>query len=166
MKEELPYKLIRSNIKNVYIQVKDGEVIVKVPMQFSKRQIQDIVKEKQTWIEKSLQKEKHKQEKKEQYTQEEFLQIIQENVKELIKITGLKPNRVRVKEIEYAWGSCSSHKNISINRKLICCSKLAIRYVILHELCHLKYMNHSKDFWNLVGTYMPNYKEARKELKS
>ena len=106
-----------------------------------------------------------KQERKEKYTKQEFIQIVEENVKDLIKLTKLKPNKVRVKNIQYAWGSCSNNKNITINEKLICYTKQAIRYVILHELCHLQYMNHSKQFWKLVEMYMPDYKNIKKELK-
>lgn len=159
------YELIRGNIKNVYIQIKDGSVIVKVPKYFTKSQIETILKEKQKWIEKNIEQTRKKQEKEERYTKEEFIEIVEETIKELIKITGLKPNRVRVKQIKYAWGSCSSGKNITINQKLICYSEMAIRYVILHELCHLKYMNHSSKFWHLVESYMPNYKEIKKELR-
>lgn len=163
--DQIQYTIIRSNIKNLYLQIKDGNVIVKAPKRFSEEEIETIIRKKQKWIEKNLQKSFQKQEKEEQYAQEEFIQIIEENVKELMKLTGLKPNRVRVKEIKYAWGSCSSRKNITINQKLICYSKQAIQYVILHELCHLQYMNHGKKFWELVETYMPNYKEARRELR-
>lgn len=162
---QIQYKIIRSNIKNLYLQIKDGNVIVKSPKRFSDEEIETIVRKKQKWINKSLQKSLQKREKQEPYTQEEFIQIIEENVKELIKLTNLKPNRVRIRKIQYAWGSCSSNKNITINHKLICYSKQAIRYVILHELCHLEYMNHSKEFWELVENYMPNYKEVRKELR-
>ena len=165
MIEELQYEIIRSNIKNLYIQIKDGNVVIRTPKRFSQSQIEEIIIKKQNWIKKNLQKSLEKQYKKEQYTLEEFTKIVQENVKDLILSTGLKPNRVRIKQIKYAWGSCSIHKNISINQKLICYSQSAIRYVILHELCHLKYMNHSKDFWNLVESYMPNYKQAKKELR-
>ena len=83
----------------------------------------------------------------------------------LIKQTNLVPNKIRIRNIKYAWGSCSSNKNITINLKLVDKSEEEIKYVALHELCHLKYMNHSDKFWNLVGKYMPNYKEIRKQLK-
>ena len=83
----------------------------------------------------------------------------------LIKETGLIPNKIRIKDIKYAWGSCSSNKNITINQKLISYSEDAIRYVILHELCHLKHMNHSKEFWDLVQKYMTEYKQVKKEFK-
>ena len=50
-------------------------------------------------------------------------------------------------------------------QELIKYSEKAIRYVILHELCHIKHMNHSKEFWKLVEKYMPEYKEIQKEFK-
>ena len=165
MTDELQYEVIRSNIKNVYIQIRDGKVIVKAPKRITETKISEIIEKKQKWIEKAAQKSLIKEERKEKYTKEEFLEIIQQNLNNLVILTGLKPNKVRVKKIKYAWGSCSSNKNITINEKLICYSQDAIRYVILHELCHIKYMNHSKEFWNLVQSYMPDYKEVKKELK-
>lgn len=75
------------------------------------------------------------------------------------------PNKIRIKNIKYAWGSCSSNRNITINAKLANKSKEAIEYVVLHELCHLKEMNHSKKFWDLVEGCMSDYKVYRKELR-
>lgn len=161
----LQYQITYSKIKNVYIQIKDGKVLVKAPKRISKKELKKIIEQKTDWIEKSLEKEKKKQEKKPLYTQEQFKQIIETNAQKLIKITGLIPNKIRIKDIKYAWGSCSSNKNITISHKLISYSEMAIRYVILHELCHLKYMNNSKEFWNLVQKYMPEYKEVKKEFK-
>lgn len=164
--EEIPqYEITYSKIKNVYIQIKDGKVIIKAPKKISKKELEKIIEKKTDWINKALEKSNQKQERKTLYTQEQFKQIIETNAQELIKITGLIPNKIRIKDIKYAWGSCSSNKNITINHKLISYSEIAIRYVILHELCHLKYMNHSKEFWNLVQRYMPEYKEVKKEFK-
>ena len=165
MKQQIQYEITYSKIKNVYIQIKDGKVLVKAPKRITKKELEKIIEQKTDWIEKSLEKEKKKQEKKPLYTQEQFKQIIEKNANELIKMTGLIPNKIRIKDIKYAWGSCSSKKNITLNLELIKYSQEAIRYVMLHELCHIKYMNHSKDFWNMVAYYMPDYKMAEKELK-
>ena len=70
-----------------------------------------------------------------------------------------------IKKLKSVWGKCSSSKKITINQDLMMYSRHAIEYVVLHEFCHLKYMNHSKNFWSLVEKYMPDYKEAEKELK-
>lgn len=166
MEKELPnYILIRANIKNVYLHIKDGQLIVKAPNRISKKEIDKIVLKKAKWIDNNLKKAKVKQEKEDLYTKEEFIQIIKDTVKDMSNLTGLYPQKCTIKDIKYAWGSCSSKKNISLNSNLIKYSRQAIQYVVLHELCHIKYMNHSKDFWNLVGIYMPNYKEVKKEFK-
>lgn len=161
----LEYEIKYSKIKNIYIQIKNGKIIIKAPKRISKKEIEKIIEQKSEWIQKTLEKEIKKQKKKELYTKEEFKKIIEKNANELIEETGLKPKKITIKQIKYAWGSCSSKKNITLNLELIKYSQQAIRYVILHELCHLKYMNHSKDFWNLVEKYMPDYKQIKKEFK-
>ena len=79
-------------------------------------------------------------------------------------ITGLSPKEIRIKKLKSAWGICSSKQYISINQNLMTYSRHAIEYVCLHEVCHLKHMNHSKDFWKMVEKYMPDYKTAKLEL--
>ena len=163
--DNLEYEIKYSKIKNIYIQIKDGKVIVKAPRRVSKKEIEKILEQKLEWIQKTIEKETRKQEKKPLYRKEEFKEIVEKYVNELVKQTGLVPKKITIKKIKYAWGSCSSKKNITINLELIKYSEQAIRYVILHELCHIKYMNHSKDFWNLVEKYMPDYKQVKKEFK-
>lgn len=166
MNLQLPqYEIEYSKIKNVYIQIKNEKVLIKAPKTISKKEIEEIIEKKSEWINKNLEKSKQKRERKRLYTEEQFKQIIEKNANELIKLTGLNPNKIRIKNIKYAWGTCSVNKNITINYNLIKYSKQAIRYVILHELCHLKHMNHSKEFWNLVSQYMPDYKQVKKEFK-
>ncbi len=86
-------------------------------------------------------------------------------MEKLIRKTNLIPEAFKIRNFKRAWGNCSSKRLISINEEIVKYSRNAIEYVCLHELCHLKYMNHSKDFWNLVSFYMPNYKIAENELK-
>lgn len=159
------YSIVNKRIKNIYISIKDGAVIVTAPKNISKEEVEKVVYKKANWISKKIREYSLKKEKEDLYSEEEFVSIVQKNVNELVKITGLKPNKVRIRQIKYAWGSCSSNKNITLNIKLIKYSENVIRYVILHELCHIKYMNHSKEFWKLVETYMPNYKEIKREFK-
>lgn len=160
------YQIEYKRIKNLYIQIRNGEVIVKAPRYVTKKYIETIVKEKEKWILKKLEenkKEERNYDKEDVKNLESKLNIICPN---LIRKTGLKPNKIRIRNIKYAWGSCSTNKNITINLKLIDKSDEEIEYVVLHELCHIKYMNHSEKFWALVEKYMPNYKEIRKKLKN
>jgi predicted metal-dependent hydrolase len=82
------------------------------------------------------------------------------------KITGYSYNDIRIKEQKTMWASCSSKRNLNFNWKLITLKEELIDYVILHEICHLKHMNHSKDFWKTVEKHMPDYKTKKKTLKN
>ena len=74
-------------------------------------------------------------------------------------------NRVRIKNVKTIWGSCSSKKNLNFNFKLSFLPEALIDYVFVHELAHLKHMNHSKAFWSEVEKQIPDYKKRREELK-
>jgi len=75
------------------------------------------------------------------------------------------PNKIIIKKQKKRWGTCTSKGNIYINGLLSMCKSEAIEYIIYHELCHLVYMNHSKDFYNLLEKYCKNYKNMKKWLK-
>jgi predicted metal-dependent hydrolase len=64
------------------------------------------------------------------------------------------------------WGSCSARKTISLNYKLLFLPPALVRYVLIHELCHTKHLNHSTKFWALVAKKEPDYKQAKAELKA
>ena len=74
-------------------------------------------------------------------------------------------NMVRIKNVKTIWGSCSSKKNLNFNFKLFFLPEALIDYVFVHELAHLKHMNHSKVFWSEVEKQIPDYKKRREELK-
>ncbi len=86
-------------------------------------------------------------------------------VKEIAQNLGFEYNIARIRDMKSRWGSCSSKNNLSFNLKLIYFKPKVIEYVIVHELCHLKEMNHSQNFWSLVESIIPNYKTYRNELK-
>ncbi|MDW3650528.1 MAG: SprT family zinc-dependent metalloprotease [Bacteroidia bacterium] len=84
---------------------------------------------------------------------------------ELAKATDSKINQIRTKDLKSKWGSCSSKRNINLNWHLILLPPPIVDYVIIHELMHLREMNHSASFWNWVAHYYPKYKMAEKSLK-
>ncbi|MEO1450744.1 MAG: SprT family zinc-dependent metalloprotease [Bacteroidota bacterium] len=75
-------------------------------------------------------------------------------------------NTVRIKDHKSKWGSCSAKSNINLNWHLILLDEPLIDYVIIHELMHLREMNHSARFWNWVAAYYPGYKEAEAQIKT
>lgn len=165
--EQISYEMIRKRIKNIYIHIKEAKVIVTIPYKMEKEKAISVVEEKKKWIFDRVRKQKQnlKEEKMTEKELEILKQIVQEKIPFYAEKIGEYPNKVRIKDLNYAWGSCSTKRNISINEKLAKHSEKEIEYVILHELCHLKHMNHSKQFWSLVEENMPDYKSIRKELK-
>ena len=116
MNNKIPeYEIKYSKIKNIYIQIKNGKITVKAPKRVSKKEIEKIVEQKTEWIQKTIEKENKKQEKEALYTKEKFKEIIEKNANELIQKTGLKPNKITIKQIKCAWGSYSIKKNITLN---------------------------------------------------
>lgn len=91
--------------------------------------------------------------------------IIEERVAYFSHKIGVDVNMIRIKSQKTRWGSCSSLKNINFNWKLSMAPLEVIDYVVVHELCHLKEMNHSKDFWLLVENILPDYKNHKLWLK-
>ena len=165
--KKITYKIQKKKIKNLYIQIKNVEVIVKAPNKMKEKNIQEIVQKKAKWLKETLEKEQQKP-KEEPITPQKLENLkstVQMAIKKYANYLKVYPNKIRIKDIKYAWGSCSSNRNITINAKLANKSKEAIEYVVLHELCHLKEMNHSTKFWNLVEYCMSDYKIYRKELR-
>lgn len=73
--------------------------------------------------------------------------------------------QVRFRDQVTRWGSCSSQKNISLNIKLLFLPRALVEYVVIHELCHTRVLDHSKKFWALVESFVPDYRYRRRELR-
>lgn len=165
--EEILYNLQRSKIKNMYIYIKEGKVIVKVPTNLKEEFIQEFLIKKSKWIYENIKRYEQKTKVEENITKddiERLKNIIQKSIEKYSKSLNVSPNKVRIKDIKYAWGSCSSNKNITINLKLAKKEEKTIEYVVLHEMCHLIEMNHSKNFWALVEKNMKDYKQHKMKL--
>jgi predicted metal-dependent hydrolase len=91
--------------------------------------------------------------------------IIFERLPLICSKLNLRYNRVLIKGQKSRWGSCSKNKNLNFNLLLAALPSEIIDYVIIHELMHLKELNHSKRFWELVNMHDPDYKYHRKVLR-
>lgn len=78
---------------------------------------------------------------------------------------GVQYEKVKVNSAKTRWGSCNSRENINFTYRLIFAPEDVIDYVVVHELAHLKEMNHSHRFWSAVEEIMPDYREQRRRLK-
>ena len=170
--------VIRSNRKTVAIQVNsDLSVTVRAPYSASENDIEEILKKKEAWISRHIEKikktkERFEAEPTEKLTREkvialaeEALKVIPERVEYFAKVIGVTYGKITVRNQKTRWGSCSSKGNLNFNCLLMLAPPEVLDYVVVHELCHRKQMNHSKAFWLEVEKVLPNYKEVRKWLK-
>ena len=170
--------VIRSNRKTVAIQVNsDLSVTVRAPYSASEKDIEEILKKKEAWISRHIEKikktkERFEAEPTEKLTREkvialaeEALKVIPERVEYFAKVIGVTYGKITVRNQKTSWGSCSSKGNLNFNCLLMLAPPEVLDYVVVHELCHRKQMNHSKAFWLEVEKVLPNYKEVRKWLK-
>lgn len=92
-------------------------------------------------------------------------ELINERLEIFSNKIGVMFNTVRFKKQKTRWGSCSQKGNLNFNWKLVMAPTFIVDYVVVHELCHFKQMNHSREFWLLVENQISDYKNMRKWLK-
>lgn len=169
-------KIIRSKRRTVGLQITEaGELIVRAPMGMPERQIQKIIEKKCSWIEKytSLAQERKKNRKQInrlsgeeiQKLKEQALKIIPERTAFWAKKVKVSYGRITIRCQKTRWGSCSSKGNLNFNCLLMLAPWEVLDYVIVHELCHRKEMNHFPEFWSEVEHIIPDYKKQKKWLR-
>ncbi|MBU3190743.1 M48 family metallopeptidase [Clostridium bowmanii] len=98
----------------------------------------------------------------EQWYRNKAKQVISDRIKYYQKFFNIVPTVVKVKEQKKRWGSCTSKNQLLFNWRCIMAKANAMDYIIVHEMCHMYHKNHSKEFWELVASVLPDY-EIRKE---
>jgi len=96
---------------------------------------------------------------------DEAKRIILPKVEDIASFYGVGFAKISFRDARSRWGSCSARKNLSFSSRLIGAPRSVIEYVVIHEVCHLKELNHSRHFWSHVSTLLPTYKESEKWLK-
>ncbi len=171
-------EVIRSKRKTLAIEIRpDMRVVVRAPEKIPQNEIMKFVEEKQNWIKKHLvqmyfKAEEIKKQKKEpaltnadiEKLCQKALSVIPDKVKYYAEIMGVTYGRITIRNQKTRWGSCSSKGNLNFNCLLMLMPDKVLDYVVVHELCHLKQMNHSKKFWMEVERYMPDYQNYKKWL--
>ncbi len=99
------------------------------------------------------------------YTSRATLKIT-ERVEHWAGLAGLRHGGIRINSASKRWGSCGRNGRLNFSWRLVMAPHAALDYVVVHELSHLVHMNHSRDFWNTVRVFMPDYKIGRQWLKN
>lgn len=163
-------QLKRSNRKTIAIKItKDFKICIYAPFNITDNEIQRAVLSKSEWIDKHLLK---KQEPSKKLTDDEIKCIskkakeyIPKRVKYYAEKEGFIYNNIKIKTLVSRWGSCSSKQNLNFNCLLMLMPDYVIDYIVVHELCHLREMNHSKKFWAEVKKILPDYEMSKLWLK-
>lgn len=170
------YKVIRSKRRTMALEIRqDGQVVVRAPYRISQVRIRHFVEEKADWIQKNLEKIQNQQQEKTQLPklpQEERIrlqkaagEVFLQRSRYFAELLNVHFNRITIREQKTRWGSCSSNRNLNFNWKLMLAPPEILDYVVVHELCHLKEMNHSPAFWHEVEQILPDYAQRKKWLK-
>ena len=165
------YSIIRSDRKTIAIQIQpDGKVLVRAPKRMRMEEIKIFVESKAEWIEKHLsnrttfnQEKLTDQEMK--MLREKARALVTEKVQYYAPLIGVTYNQIAIRAQHTRWGSCSSKGNLNFNCLLALVPIEVLDYVVVHELCHRKELNHSDRFWNEVAKILPDYKVRKKWLK-
>ena len=152
----------------------DLTVVLTVPVGFNMRKANEFIEQKYEWVIKSLNYYKQFEGRwlgktsRGDYIKNRHaaLLLAKQKVYELNSFYNFPHGRVSVKNQKTRWGSCSKKGNLNFNYKIIYLPEDVLNYLVVHELCHLREMNHSKKFWDLVAKAVPNYKALRSELKN
>ncbi len=99
-----------------------------------------------------------------QWTRKQAWALLPPMLKQLSIACGLAYKKVSIRSQKTRWGSCSSHGTISLNDQLVFVPEATVRYLMIHELCHTRHMNHSVNFWRLVESFYPDYRYHERVL--
>jgi predicted metal-dependent hydrolase len=172
------YDIIRSSRKTLSLQMKpDGHLVVRAPHRTSDRQIRQFVENNSAWIQKhrELIEQRRRQEEMNpppaitKETLERLRSLASETIPPRVSyyanLMGVSYGRITIRAQKSRWGSCSAKGNLNFNCLLMLTPPEVQNYVIVHELCHRKQMNHSPSFWREVEQIMPEYRRHRLWLK-
>lgn len=170
--QSIPYQVIRSSRKTIAIQITpEGEVLVRCPRRMKAETIRAFVESKTDWIEKHVRKQIFVP-KLPAFTDGEIADLAQQALRVLPEraayyapLVGVTYGRITIRNQRTRWGSCSSEGNLNFNCLLMLTPPEVRDYVVVHELCHRKEMNHSAAFWAEVERVLPDYRAQRQWLK-
>ncbi len=173
---EITYIIQKSRRRSIAVSVlPDNRVLVKAPYGTPERMVQEFLITKKSWITNQIEKQTREVQKAESLgllSNDEIKQIkkqariiLPERVKYWAEKIGVTYGRISIRLQSSRWGSCAQNGNLNFNCLLVIMPSEILDSVVVHELCHRKYMNHSKDFYAEIDRVFPEYKRCNKWLK-
>ena len=165
--------LVRSSRKTLAVQIRaDGTVIARAPLRMPKDRILCFLSEKASWIRmqqgRMQEREKMRQQARihldaaqEKELRERAKSVLAQRTAYFARQVGVTYGRITVRDQKTRWGSCSQTGNLNFNFRLILAPSEVLDYVVVHELCHRRQMNHSAQFWQEVAQVLPDYRERK-----
>lgn len=175
--QTLVLSVVRSARKTIGLQVcENGDAVLRIPNQLSADALQKFLDSEHAWIWKKVEQMQTRMEQRQEtgavpvgeLSRDELEKIkkkIESRVNAYKKVMGVTIGWITIRNQKTRWGSCSSKGNLNFNCLLMLAPPEVLDYVVVHELCHRKQMNHSKAFWAEVEKVFPDYKKSIKWLK-
>ncbi len=170
-----PVEVVRSTRKTISVEItRDCRVVVRAPRRLTRSDIGYFINEKHKWIERHLEQMRRRvgDEQPDKLTPGEIeelkaraLPMITQRLRRFAPILGVDYGRVTLRCQTSRWGSCSAKGNLNFNCLLALTPPEVVDYVVVHELCHRREMNHSPQFWAEVAGVLPGYAASRRWLK-
>ena len=174
MKFPFTYEIIYSRRKTAAIQIsRDGKVTVRAPYGCPRSFIDSFLHSREDWILRHLEEIRRHPPKERPALSVEKRRLYVETARSVFtqkaayyaRIMGVTYGRISIREQKTRWGSCSSAGNLNFNWRLIFAPESVLDYVVVHELAHRKEMNHSRAFYDIVESILPDYRISRRWLR-
>ena len=161
------YTIKRSNRKTISIEVKPDGILVRAPQRASVARIEQFLKKNEDWIRRQQQRQAREllAAQEEGLLSPEDIEVLSARARDYLPtrvdyyapLVGVRPGRITIRCQKTRWGSCSAKGNLNFNCLLMLTPVEVIDSVVVHELCHLKEMNHSPRFYAEVRRVYPEY---------
>ena len=166
------YELIRSRRRTLSLEITpQGNLKVRAPQRLSRAQIDGFVASREGWIARQLDRMARRPALPEPTAQEAAAlrtaaqADLPRRVERWSAVMGLYPAAVTITAAKRRYGSCSAHGRICFSYRLMRCPEAAIDLVVVHELCHLRHLNHGREFYALLAHYLPDWQDRRTLLR-
>lgn len=169
----MDYKIIYSDRKSLSIQItKNCEIVVRAPKRIKNDVLLSFVQKHSGWIQEKLAAQKRRNDRYPEPSEGEYEELIKmareilpARVEYYSALMGVSPSHISINRAKTRFGSCSDKGRINFSCRLMRYPAAAIDYVVVHELAHLKHLDHSRAFWAFVESVLPDYKERKRLLK-